>query len=444
MKTSTKMSLFREHTRHRLLLLAVTLLLISLAHRSFADDDTTTTAALDDELEFDLNEAKNDEHSNDALIEDENDDHTSNDTSRIDSDAADGTSISPASDLPGGTGGKKSKTQGGGKITPQEIALQQLQQQLERAREPIINATYAEAFKNWINVKSENLHELSMNYSGFTLLNQTYNVQLRKDARFAWINFTEMIVNISHSISEVLYNKTLVVKKLSDEVEQSFNSYANNSDEVIDSTKHIYYDAKSPKTFCDVAESYHQRMASKHGGKYTRPPTAATAAATTVTTTTTSAAMRTRTGSRKDATRNAKRRDVYQPLTSTANNNNHLFFTINAANFTAIIEDDLDDDAGLHEHIYAPHQHHNERESAGHVTPEVGHKRKMTIKRRITTTDSTTTTTTTEATGEGEGGDSGAVYEYEYEEEETDEDDDSDDEASANSEVYDDLKVCVH
>lgn len=57
----------------------------------------------------------------------------------------------------------------------------------------------------------------------------------------------------------MLYKKTLVVKNLTDLVEKSFNEYANDSDRVINSTMHVYYDAKSPFTFCDVAENYNNR-----------------------------------------------------------------------------------------------------------------------------------------------------------------------------------------
>lgn len=49
------------------------------------------------------------------------------------------------------------------------------------------------------------------------------------------------------------------MKNLTDLVEKSFNEYSNDSDQVINSTMHVYYDAKSPYTFCDVAESYNNR-----------------------------------------------------------------------------------------------------------------------------------------------------------------------------------------
>ena len=72
-----------------------------------------------------------------------------------------------------------------------------------------INQTHADMFGNWIDKKSEELYEMTMNFSGYKLLNETYSIKLRGDAKFSWINFTEMIVNISQTISEVLYNKTV-------------------------------------------------------------------------------------------------------------------------------------------------------------------------------------------------------------------------------------------
>ena len=68
-----------------------------------------------------------------------------------------------------------------------------------------INQTHGDMFANWIDEKSEELYEMTMNFSGYKLLNETYSVKLRNDAGFAWINFTEMIVNISKTISEVRF-----------------------------------------------------------------------------------------------------------------------------------------------------------------------------------------------------------------------------------------------
>ncbi len=94
-----------------------------------------------------------------------------------------------------------------------------------------------------------------MNYSGYQLINETYNLKLRQDAQFAWINFTSMIMNISKTVSEVLYNKTLIVKKLSDLVEKTYDEYRNDSDKIEESAFFLYYDSKSPKTFCDLQEN---------------------------------------------------------------------------------------------------------------------------------------------------------------------------------------------
>lgn len=94
-----------------------------------------------------------------------------------------------------------------------------------------------------------------MNFSGYKLLNETYNLEIRNDAQFAWINFTSMIMNISNTISEVLYNKTLIVKKLSDLVEATYDEYRNDSDQIEESASFLYYDSKSPKTFCDIQDA---------------------------------------------------------------------------------------------------------------------------------------------------------------------------------------------
>ena len=130
-----------------------------------------------------------------------------------------------------------------------------------------LNKSHATHFKTWLDSKSNELYELSMNFSGYKLLNETYNTHLIKDAKFPWINFTSMIINISNTISEVLYNKTLIVKNLSDFVEKTYNDYRNESEKVKDSINFVYYDSKSPKTFCDVDESYKLKLAEKNSKK---------------------------------------------------------------------------------------------------------------------------------------------------------------------------------
>jgi hypothetical protein len=126
-----------------------------------------------------------------------------------------------------------------------------------------LSKVHAMAFKSWLDSKSSELYELSMNYSGYKILTFTYNSKLRKDARFAWINFTSMIINISHTISQVLYNKTLLVKNLSELVEKSYDDYKENDTRILESTNFIYYDSKSPFTFCDVKETYFQKFNNK-------------------------------------------------------------------------------------------------------------------------------------------------------------------------------------
>lgn len=108
----------------------------------------------------------------------------------------------------------------------------------------------ADTFKDWLDLKSDELHELNLNNSAYRLLQKTYNVYLTKDAEFKWINFTEMILNISKTISEELYNKTLLVEKLSKNVEQAYDNYYKDTAKIKESVDFIYYDAKSPKTFC--------------------------------------------------------------------------------------------------------------------------------------------------------------------------------------------------
>lgn len=125
----------------------------------------------------------------------------------------------------------------------------------EDVYEEALNQDIADNFATWLDAKSNELHTLNMNNTGFKLLNETYHTHLLKDAVFKWINFTEMIMNISETISEVLYNKTLLVKDLSEKVELAYDGYQNETDEIQKSLDFVYYDAKSPKTFCDVKEA---------------------------------------------------------------------------------------------------------------------------------------------------------------------------------------------
>jgi hypothetical protein len=118
-----------------------------------------------------------------------------------------------------------------------------------------LNGKHGDVFAGWIKRQSDKLYQMSLDYSGYNTLNEVLYADDRADVKFAWINFTEMIIEISETISEVLYNKTVIVKHLSELVEDSFDKYRNNSKRVEKSAKHIYYDAKSPHTFCDVFEA---------------------------------------------------------------------------------------------------------------------------------------------------------------------------------------------
>lgn len=131
----------------------------------------------------------------------------------------------------------------------------------------ILNETLADSFHTWLDSKSNELHEMNLKFSGFKLLNEIYNVELKKDAQFAYINFTDMIVNISKSISDVLHNKTRVVKDLSALVESTYDEFSKNDDEIRDSIDALYLDSKSPKTFCDINEMYMAKKEAKKGAK---------------------------------------------------------------------------------------------------------------------------------------------------------------------------------
>ena len=138
--------------------------------------------------------------------------------------------------------------------------------------EEILNQEHVNLFSKWLESKSDELQEMNLKFSGFKLLNEIYNVELKKDAQFAYINFTDMIVNISKSIGEVLHNKTRVVKDLSDLVERTYEDFRNNEEDIRESTEALYLDSKSPKTFCDINEMYMSKKDAKKGGKVATKP----------------------------------------------------------------------------------------------------------------------------------------------------------------------------
>lgn len=124
------------------------------------------------------------------------------------------------------------------------------------AEAKILNQEHANLFKEWLDYKSDQLYEMSRNYSAFKLLNETFNTKLREEVNFAVINFTSMIVNISQHLSEVLNKKSQIVENLSNFVEKSYENYKNDNEKVKKSIDAVYYDSKSPKTFCDVVENH--------------------------------------------------------------------------------------------------------------------------------------------------------------------------------------------
>lgn len=95
---------------------------------------------------------------------------------------------------------------------------------------------------------------------------------------------------------------------MTDLVEKSFNEYSNNSDRVINSTMHVYYDAKSPFTFCDVAESYNNQRLKTPITTTTKSATTKSASnQTTTTTTTTSTTKTTKSAAISNSTERRKR-----------------------------------------------------------------------------------------------------------------------------------------
>ena len=268
----------------------------------------------------------------------------------------------------------------------------------------ILNKSNANLFKSWLDVKSNELFELNINFSGYKLLNETYNVHLRKDANFAWINFTEMIVNISNTISKVLYDKTLVVKNLSSLVEKAFNEYSNNTDRVVHSTKHVYYDSKSPKTFCDTLEMYQNQTYSKLIAKAPHHKTT-TAPPTTTTTTTTPKA--------KDQRKNKRSLvdvDFLYDLNSKANNLDGLKFKIvdSDADFiqnevTKMVdynqeEDEIVQDRNKRNQNSVEVSHHKNVQTKAPNKPQLTSKKAVKPSKRPQQTSSATTPSTTTTT----------------------------------------------
>ena len=94
---------------------------------------------------------------------------------------------------------------------------------------------------------------------------------------------------------------------MTDLVEKSFNEYSNNSDRVINSTMHVYYDAKSPFTFCDVAESYNNQQLKTPITTTTKAAVTKSASNQTTAATTTSTTKTTKSAAISNSTERRKR-----------------------------------------------------------------------------------------------------------------------------------------
>ena len=121
-----------------------------------------------------------------------------------------------------------------------------------------LNEEHANMYSQWLDTISSHLYSLTLEYSGFNMINETYNIDLLQvhHADFKEINFGEMIVNISNNISEFLATKTNIVESLSDEVEKLYNNYYDDMIGADDEYKYKeslyqYYNSKEKSIFCD-------------------------------------------------------------------------------------------------------------------------------------------------------------------------------------------------
>jgi hypothetical protein len=153
-----------------------------------------------------------------------------------------------------------------------------------------LNDEHANMFAEWLGHISTFLYDLSLNYSGFKTLNRTYYNSLlnEKNAKFAVINFTSMIINISDTISDVLNKKTMIVKDLSEMAERAYDQYEDQNDvyNLYKEKEYEYYNAKDPEQFCDLQVQKDSKQMAK--------TTMATTTTTTTTTSTTTSTKPTR------------------------------------------------------------------------------------------------------------------------------------------------------
>ena len=123
------------------------------------------------------------------------------------------------------------------------------------AKNPI-NQFYADTFAKHIKYQSADLFDLVKKSTSFDLLNETYNSKLRREALIDLIDTAKMINEISKKLSGQLAETAGLVKNLTEFVEKAYVEYKYNIQRVNESINYIYYDSKSPKTFCDVSTEF--------------------------------------------------------------------------------------------------------------------------------------------------------------------------------------------
>ncbi len=117
-----------------------------------------------------------------------------------------------------------------------------------------LNQAFASLFKDFIQTKSINLYNKIKKFSSYSLLDETVQLQLRKDTKIIHKNLSGILDETAKRLSETLQKKSIITNSLSQTAENAFIEYKFNLELVNTSAKHIYYDSKSPKTFCDVSD----------------------------------------------------------------------------------------------------------------------------------------------------------------------------------------------
>jgi len=116
-----------------------------------------------------------------------------------------------------------------------------------------LNETLANLFSEFIRIKSTSLYEITKKFASYSLLNDTIHLQLRKETTTVHKNFSAILKETAERLSETLQRKSLITNSLSQTAENAYIDYKFDLELVNTSTQHVYYDSKSPKTFCDVS-----------------------------------------------------------------------------------------------------------------------------------------------------------------------------------------------